>query len=1820
MLNRAKAKLTNTEIRIEMLQPAEAADMGCNRGMALIIRIENIVYRNDAEQEATVSPGATAVDDNDEDDDDEPEFVSKSSDGKKNCYFLTAFAVHNITMENITIYTEEFTMVDCRKREQQQKQRQKEERLRSTAPFLASSVYGEEIFHSTYSTLETSSATGMSSADRRAGCDDDDRGAEVGDGDFGNDDIIEIFSSGMVQVAALNGLNEIRLTVKQAASVVGPNVELELSLGVLQLLLSPRHCHQLTVLFGAFQGEAPPKTDKEPNSSEYKSSQSMNYKEEVSIASPTTSFNHMTGGFTFNQRPVSAQSNIGSNTGTAFDDHSLEGMSSSGGSMFSYASSAAPSSITATLKSSGRGQNVQQRPEMHDNSVLESRYVFRIGGVIGTLLHDNILMDVDIVGQLRSPLTEASSIKMRELSNSYFGHLQTIDLVVMLKQLRQMDEVLDRIMRNRYHLRLILATIMLDGDETRNQKQNLMKVDVSIARARLTECLTAPLQVPLLDFVREEHAFSGTVMPEVQVAYQSVQKIRNVNGVPVYSEPVINKCKVGLIGAAVIEVDVTLYDRLKVLSDSYPFEQLPSEADSLPPSGDRDSDAKEAKRRKCQTSSFSLKVDSAQLDVNLRFPVIDMRPMHDPQRVPWWERNVRADFLTLQFRNARFMNGPAVDTYQLEAESIAVSYIEGGNCYKIADLLEDETGNAAQQRSSRPTIVFDIAACSHPDQMGRSAPPTPFSEAHVWRESETIHETGESKMLVLPGSPSELKVFSDYVMANSGMRIKLQVPTANVQLRSKHIYEVLYNRLSMDLLVWTPASQQLVAKPHVTSFGGFSDNDLLLMGAGMTDSIYAPATVSIIDDIQNMHSSSSSSGSTDGSDGEDDDEMLDTRLHGPHYGHNDEAAFRYSMQGHMKYSKERPSPIKYKTKYPKWRRSREQMDAISELVFALAVDRVTFGMFPPSRNAQNQVIPEQWGQVLLRGEAIRMYFVKGFTGDDNLSYLSLEADKLSAFHCDMVPGPVARNLPLMGFQTPMPDYLLETLCTSSSSDITTTEPYYHEQGKRKMLTLAIRIKAMPEQQIKRIELATAVKNATLKYSQTPTMQPTWIMELLDLFDVIDYPIPGYMPVKVVTTTHLHLWDCAIDYRPLRLKHRAVVTLGNFMFNTSVTTLSHDLTMRLVVEDATLAIAEYDSKKECTVDQLACILELGLFEASCRTNGTNTGDVRHTDIRVTLNDVHLRICADSARAIHELGQHVYNQGDLNKDPSSDGDSPITDGMAGMSMSTVDLLGNEEHQSRENNRRYSESDYSLLHKRLEEAMMESQLEPNRNVVPHANIMDDDDDAISREMFYFPDEAVGRVHHRNASAGDSESSTELKEEMELERSTLGLPAMFYGDEEDDMALPMPQVSKDLGRIEKKQKVQPKVQKSDTDDEFCIIGDEERAALQPPLKPDPRVLHDNVESVRIVDNHFGIAAGKEDLLSTPAGFPRPNFKFTLLDCNVSLCIYGGSDFAPKPTEHGQDEQENIYKEKLRKIHLPMSDVYRQGVSFASSGMSGQAKKTHPATLNWKRRGGWGRRHDVTMQFNLNRMRLCFERFSPTCKYTSRVVLLIHEFEIKDRLLASDYNKFFYRDASELTKAKRDMLTVNALNIRPDVRVSDSECCLSVFLANLRLHIDQDAVLFLFNFFQECNGQVDDKSTAAHSYPTDGPMAQGERLRMSNQPEPVLYVPPTMTDSEDVEKELMARKMVAESLQLLTENTNEGTTTAAEAGASEALATGPSALDKNGPIFIRRFTFETDVRIRIDYRGKRVELSRGPLAGLIMGIAQLQSSVLTLKAISSRY
>lgn len=126
---------------------------------------------------------------------------------------------------------------------------------------------------------------------------------------------------------------------------------------------------------------------------------------------------------------------------------------------------------------------------------------------------------------------------------------------------------------------------------------------------------------------------------------------------------------------------------------------------------------------------------------------------------------------------------------------------------------------------------------------------SPFSAKHVWRESDTPHRTddhepsagkssqniADDEKLLIPGDSTEINHFCDESEETSQLKIIVTLPTVSLQLRSKHMYEVIYNRIISNLLLWSPSAPNNTTKSQMNV-----GTNNPLFNINMTDSISIP--------------------------------------------------------------------------------------------------------------------------------------------------------------------------------------------------------------------------------------------------------------------------------------------------------------------------------------------------------------------------------------------------------------------------------------------------------------------------------------------------------------------------------------------------------------------------------------------------------------------------------------------------------------------------------------------------------------------------------------------------------------------------------------------------------------------------------------------------------------------------------------------------------------------------------------------------------------------------------------------------------------------
>lgn len=518
--------------------------------------------------------------------------------------------------------------------------------------------------------------------------------------------------------------------------------------------------------------------------------------------------------------------------------------------------------------------------------------------------------------------------------------------------------------------------------------------------------------------------------------------------------------------------------------------------------------------------------------------------------------------------------------------------------------------------------------------------------------------------------------------------------------------------------------------------------------------------------------------------------------------------------------------------------------AQSKLAMTLSINQGLLSMYTPVRDSMRNVIPGQQGELIIRLEDATIFSVTAYKGNVNLSYACAMMRSVSLDHCGLTTSP-SQTPPLRCINSVRPRYCERTIYRNGSGSNIAANP-----NDKDMVTVAVRIQAAHQtHRIKTFRVAIGISNATLRHRMC-SAATSWFTELMDCLDVADHPVAGYSPPGVLTELHLHLWDCVIDYRPLHLPLKSVVTLGNFSVSSNITAQTNTSTLRFIAEDVALFIS--DKLREKSVDlkrDYVCVMNFGLFELSLRLNERMYGGVPRVDLRASNNVLHVRTCSDSGRALMQLLTYIANDGDLQQ-PNSTINSSTESIPAVPPTSTryeENLLSVESINTL--SRSQVERVYSLMEDALEETV-------KGTTTQSGNESEKTPMTENRVEFFFPDDSCA-----------------VSREAETRKSSQECSKTIACNMEDD----------------------------DDDDEFCILGEEAGTGIIPRYGvPEVRSLCQ--EPLRIVDNHFSVPVGKTDLLQTPPNYPAPVLKYTLCEMTLIWHMYGGNDFdssQPQSAKH---------------------------------------------------------------------------------------------------------------------------------------------------------------------------------------------------------------------------------------------------------------------------------------------------------------------------------
>ncbi|XP_056630005.1 autophagy-related protein 2 homolog A [Diorhabda sublineata] len=1525
----------------------------------------------------------------------------------------------------------------------------------------------------------------------------------------------------VIKFAKITDKQQVKVRLKQSEDTEGPKVSIDVLFGSFIIFLSPRQFH---VLIEVIDGLSKPDTVDTSNvvprrKCEAKPMTSWDYKrveQELQHQLQTLSDEQIAGlkaaqGWSSGALDESTEDTflpMKSNVSGIFEST----MSGLGSSMESSVNSSIISSVTdQTTRTRRRYNNIDSDPTAEISS-----FRIRIDAVATVLLLEDILfqpVENDII------LAPSSVERMQQIVDDFFGKLQEFSFTNFeIEEFDRGRELLDKACCSN-NIKLFAAPFQIDGAEKTTSSAFSISGELSFMKVELYECLyntsnNSAEYIQLISFkerVLPKSSNSGSI-PNLKMSFKRVEKLKNGTrrGGP-KSDITLSLEKLDL------ELDITLIDRINALINS-PNICAPDISMCNPwKTPEKLHDDMQLFPNTLQ-SKIDWKILCPFINAKLRFPVPDFRPSYDINRIPWWNRSVRNDYLSLIFADVVIQSSVATDhnfqEFTLQSKSLDILYYENENVIPLpvgkAEFINKDGYSMEDVRSQirltlklfpkneqdnvEPKQNIMTASCYGAFENHIKEVPGPFCAKKVVHQSDTPHSkhpNDDNDEIILPGDKHELEQFIESTIESAKFHIDVYIPQISAQLKSKHIYELLYNRINNDLLLWTPSAPKVKSQPTNLTYSCYGEKEIIVDGQD---------TFRLCKGVLEYESES---------DSEESEENIFFSIY--------DNKLRQSMK-----QLQVQEPI---------------IKSQSDFVLSIQIGRGILEMHPPVRDSGNNVIPGQQGEFLLSLEDANVFVVSGYKGDDTLGFVCVQLQNAKLYHCDMMSIP-SQMQPLKEYGAPVGKHLCPTIYKSERGMLVTSK---NRGGQREMFTVSVRIQAGHEtHHLKTIRVALGLNKSTLKHRMCAEPN-TWISQLLDFFNVQDYPIANYHAKEVVTELHLNVWDCAIDYRPLNLATRAAFTIGNFSMSSHFAAQSNSSTLRFIFEECELFLSEKAPSKNGKISvapvdlvrDYVNVIELGLFELSLKTTDKKDRAHPHIDLRVSNNILKINTCADSGRMLMLLIIYFANDGDLVQPSSTNSAPPFS---SPRHRVETELVSVEPQISN-----LSKSQHEHVNSLLGEAMKEKDVPKEDKISAFG---------IDPEVFYFP----GEKH------------------MAQQDTISQLP---------------PQVKYELGDVTYNSN-----RSSDTDDEFCFIGKDSGLGHCPQI---PDVLWQDNDPLRVVEYHYVTPDGKTDHLKAPKSFPVPIAQYTLCDMTIVWNIYGGNDFH-------KSEGEN------KKVNVQFSETrLNDSVSFSRTKQDEVLikSKVHKkkANMNWILKGGVNRNHDVHMEFHLNKIRFQHEVYPETTVQASRQVLLISDVEIVDRLESSQFNKFLYQYTSQSRpkQSQAHMVMIKALHIRPDPKLPTQECCLKISMLPLRLNIDQDSLLFLIHFFSDLGNDSSAKSDD-----------QGNRSK-HNTP---THQPPIMTvsiENGDIFKK-KAMKAVDENLIMLMEESRHQFD-------FDSVSTDSTTSSSDGsPVFFRKLKFSLEVPIRLDYHGKRLDMTHGSIPGLLMGLGQLNCSELRLKKITYRH
>ncbi|XP_059908269.1 autophagy-related protein 2 homolog B [Gadus macrocephalus] len=1167
------------------------------------------------------------------------------------------------------------------------------------------------------------------------------------------------------------------------------------------------------------------------------------------------------------------------------------------------------------------------------------------------------------------------------------------------------------------HLRFVGQGLKINYEHCQGSSLRTFSTDVSLDQMELLECLFSSegrvgphrkaQYTELLTFDTTANADASSA-PCLHLLYKLAER-RGPQGGQVRLSTIPRKADLQLeLGSARFELDISIVDRLNSLLQPQKLATTEMMASHMYTSYNKHVSLHKAFAEvflediRAPTHCYvTLSIHAPVMRLAVRFPIPDLRS--DQERGPWFKKSLQKEVLYLDLEDlelkTEFMGGSSPDQtkmelifreltgrFQEEPDQATTRFLRVSHTMD-GDMATSESGKFDWPRvvlKVNPMAVHSIlervtaeddegpgdhspeeeeeegAAHSLKDVCDFGKPePSPFSSRRVMYENEEM---------VIPGDIAEMTEFQDKTMNNSRFILELSLPNVQLALPSKAFYEKLHNRINNDLLLWEPTAPSPVETVENMPYG------VGLSVASQLITTYA----------KDSFSQFRSTGTEDDTSGSEEDN--------PQY---------YSPAADL---------------HPRSRRMRSRSQAqtkTSQSLFSvvLSVNHGLVSIHTDAKREDKTLLKNKHGEFWLEVKNATLFTVAQYEGYKDQHYICFHTSNICMYHQGLVdtvsPGTEV-NLPCRT----RPHWLEPGIYqTETIPDRSSTASEGMGLEAHSMLSVAIKISAQnTERTVKELLVAVGVRGATLQHRVVP-QSLGWYDQIVDFLNVSDEPVLGYTPPTSVTTLHLHLWSCSLDYRPLYLPLRSLLVIETFSVSSSVSLDLSSSTLRIILDEATLFLS--DKSNAVSVNLLrdyVQVVDMGTLEL--RITAVKPGANRELseprfELRCSSDVIHIRTCSDSCAALMNLIQYVASYGDLLPPTGQDARTfsapqrPKAE-LPSRPPSLTPLLPETEQQ--------------MLQDLMSEAMEEMDGQHAQGL-QHNGVHEtfhQDHDPPRSDLFLFPDESGNPT----------------------QESSPSYPALH-----SPLITPVPNPAQEA-------------------DDFCILDtpgsrgdDRNQEPIVTQLTPSPISIKDNYFSQPLEGTGSGRGA---------VNYPVPEVRYLIKEISVIWHLYGGKDFgnitftASPARSRGTTPYSSPCQTPVRQVR-------------PAGGRPGGGRGRNPDVLMEIQLSKVRFQHEVYPQAP-GAPGSTADR--PVSRQVFTVQDL--EIRDRLATSQMNKFLYLYSSKEMPRKAHSNMLTVRALHMCPEAGQAPQECCLRVSLMPLRLNIDQDALFFLKDFFSSLAADVE--------------------------------------------------------------------------------------------------------------------------------------------------